>query len=121
MGRAMIAQFEDDDDGTSCQECGSLRVHSTLVRSTFWHEERLVAVENIPATVCENCQASFFAREVAGALDLMRVGGHPVGEPSKMLLVPVYEFQDMAWGASADEPESDQPDAPPRRLRSQLF
>lgn len=121
MGRALIVEYEDDDDGTNCQQCGSPEIQPVLVRSTFWHEERLVVVENIPALVCGNCQERFFAHDVAGALDLMRVGGHPVGEPSRMLAVAVYPFAEMAWGAGADEPESDQPAAPARRLRSQLI
>ncbi|UCE46229.1 MAG: YgiT-type zinc finger protein [Phycisphaerales bacterium] len=47
-----------------CKYCESETVEE-LVKSAFWLDERLIAVENIPAQVCEECEAQFYDDETA--------------------------------------------------------
>jgi len=74
---------------TACTHCGSDDVSLTQVRSAFWHEDRLVIVEGIPALVCGSCSEQYFDDRTVVALDLLRG-------------VPVFAFGERK--RSADSP-----------------
>ena len=57
-----------------CKYCESETVEE-LVKSAFWVNEQLIAVENIPARVCRECEAYFYDDETAekiAALEKLR-------------------------------------------------
>jgi len=57
-----------------CKYCESETVEE-LVKSAFWVNEQLIAIENIPARVCQQCKAQFYDDETAekiAALDKIR-------------------------------------------------
>jgi len=57
-----------------CKYCESETVEE-LVKSAFWVDEQLIAVENIPARVCHECEAHFYDNETAekiAALEKLR-------------------------------------------------
>lgn len=75
-----------------CPQCGSTRICETVVKSAFWHDERLVVVDNIPAVVCEACGERFYDDATVTALDLMQGDGFPASEAGKHMHVPVFSF-----------------------------
>ena len=46
--------------GTTCSNCGGDDVRRAEVRSAFWHEDRLVVVQDIPALLCAGCGEQFY-------------------------------------------------------------
>ncbi|MGB3387642.1 MAG: type II toxin-antitoxin system MqsA family antitoxin [Pseudaminobacter sp.] len=75
-----------------CPQCGSTRLHETLVKSAFWQDERLVVVDNIPAVVCEACGERFYDDATVTALDLMQGDGFVASEAGIHMHVPVFSF-----------------------------
>jgi YgiT-type zinc finger domain-containing protein len=64
------------------------------VRSAFWHQDRLVVVEEIPAIVCDACHEQFFDDRTIVVLDLLRGDGYPPEKSCGELRVPVFSFRD---------------------------
>jgi len=52
-----IGANNDSQAGLRCKHCESETVKK-LVRSAFWVNEQLIAVENIPAWVCQECEGN---------------------------------------------------------------
>jgi len=84
----------------TCTNCGSADVQSGYVRSAFWHDERLVVVEGIPALVCSACSERFYDDSTVVGLDLLRGGGFPAESAIDELRVPVFPFGDRARAKS---------------------
>jgi YgiT-type zinc finger domain-containing protein len=60
-----------------CKYCESETVEE-LVKSAFWVDEQLIAVENIPARVCQECKVQFYDDETAeGIATLERIRSVP--------------------------------------------
>lgn len=78
----------------SCASCGSADVRLTHVRSAFWHDERLVVVDDIPALVCAQCGEQSYDDTTAMVLDLLRGEGFPPERAHGELRVPVFSFRD---------------------------
>jgi YgiT-type zinc finger domain-containing protein len=68
------------------------------VRSAFWHDDRLVVVEDIPALVCGACAEQFYDDTTVVGLDLLRGEGFPAEKARGELRVPVFSFGDGAAG-----------------------
>jgi YgiT-type zinc finger domain-containing protein len=78
----------------TCASCGSSDARMARVRSAFWHDDRLVVVEDIPAIVCGACSAQSFEDTTVVVLDLLRGEGFPAGKARGELRVPVFSFRD---------------------------
>jgi YgiT-type zinc finger domain-containing protein len=77
-----------------CASCGSANVRNDRVRSAFWHQDRLVVVEDIPALICSDCHEQSFDDRTVVLLDLLRGGGFPTEEAHSELRVPVFSLRD---------------------------
>ncbi len=77
-----------------CGNCGSKDIHVARVRSAFWHDDRLVVIEDIPAIVCEACHEQFYDDGTVIVLDLLRGDGFPPEKARSELRVPVFSFRD---------------------------
>jgi YgiT-type zinc finger domain-containing protein len=86
----------DQQPVADCANCGSPELSITRVRSAFWHRDRLVVVEDIPAIVCERCHEQYYDDRTAVRLDLMRGEGFPPDAASREVNVPVFSFTDFA-------------------------
>jgi len=86
----------DAADGArgTCANCQSSNIRTASVRSAFWHDERLVVVEDIPALVCDDCGEQFYDDTTAVVLDLLRGDGFPLERARGELRVPVFSFRD---------------------------
>ncbi len=77
-----------------CADCGKPALRHARVRSAFWHEDRLVVVEDIPALVCDSCHGQFYDDDTVTILDLIRGDGFPAEKARAELRVPVFSFSD---------------------------
>ena len=80
----------------TCASCGSPDVQAGRARSAFWHDDRLVVVEDIPAIVCGACGEHSYEDNTVIVLDLLRGGGFPAQKARGELRVPVFSFFDGA-------------------------
>jgi YgiT-type zinc finger domain-containing protein len=78
----------------ACASCGSIDVQQARVRSAFWHDDRLVVVDDIPALVCEQCGEQSYDDTAAIVLDLLRGEGFPADQARGELRVPVFSYRD---------------------------
>jgi YgiT-type zinc finger domain-containing protein len=72
------------------------------VRSAFFHDDRLVVIEEIPALVCASCNDQFYDDRTVVALDLLRGEGFPSENARSEIRVPVFSFPN-AVAVEADE------------------
>lgn len=84
----------DQQESAGCTNCGSPNIHRTGIRSAFWHHDRLVVVEDVPAIVCDACHEQFFDDGTVVVLDLLRGEGFPPEKARGELRVPVFSFRD---------------------------
>jgi YgiT-type zinc finger domain-containing protein len=78
----------------ACASCGSNDVQQTRVRSAFWHDDRLVVVDDIPVIVCQQCSEQSYDDTTAVVLDLLRGEGFPADKARGELRVPVFSYRD---------------------------
>lgn len=84
----------------TCTQCGGSDVHPAEVRSAFWHDDRLVVVEDIPALLCCTCGEQYYDDSTVVMLDLLRGKGFRLESARSALSVPVFSFRDGAGTAS---------------------
>jgi YgiT-type zinc finger domain-containing protein len=84
----------------TCEQCGSADIHGESVRSAFWHGDRLVVVEDVPALVCRNCREQFFDDATVLLIDLLRGEGFPPDQARRELRVPVFSYRDRVGQGS---------------------
>ena len=83
----------------ACTNCGGNDVHPAEVRSAFWHDDRLVVVEDIPALLCRGCGEQFYDDATVVVLDLLRGDGFQEGKARATISVPVFSYRDHLPGA----------------------
>jgi YgiT-type zinc finger domain-containing protein len=82
----------------TCTSCGGDDVRRTEVRSAFWHDDRLVVVEDIPALRCGSCGEQFFDDDAVVVLDLLRGDGFQETRARATINVPVFSYRDQRRG-----------------------
>jgi len=83
-----------DQSSAVCPGCGGSDIGMARVRSAFFHEDRLVVVEDIPALVCAGCNEQFYDDHTVVVLDLLRGDGFPAERAREEIRVPVFSFRD---------------------------
>lgn len=94
VAETIIVTETDTTPTAVCPECGSSQLHEDRVNSAFWHGDRLVAVRDIPAVVCDNCRSQFYDDTTVAVLDLMRGDGFPAEDADAEIIVPVFTFRE---------------------------
>jgi YgiT-type zinc finger domain-containing protein len=97
-----MAMDREEQPSVKCASCGSADARVAPVRSAFWHDDRLVVVEDIPAIVCGTCREQSYDDATVVQLDRLRGEGFPAEWASGELRVPVFSLR--VRGAA--EPES---------------
>jgi YgiT-type zinc finger domain-containing protein len=92
MDEAALESGEQADQ--VCTNCGSSNIRHDEVRSAFWHRDRLVVVEDIPALICDACHEQFYDDRTVVLLDLLRGDDFPLEEARGELRVPVFSLRD---------------------------
>ena len=90
----MSMESSDNQSGAVCPACGSAEIGMADVRSAFFHDDRLVVVEEIPALVCASCNEQFYDDNTVVVLDLLRGDGFPAEAARQEIRVPVFSFRD---------------------------
>jgi YgiT-type zinc finger domain-containing protein len=89
-----VENSKGDQSGAVCPGCGGLNIGIAEVRSAFFHGDRLVVIEDIPALVCSGCNEQFYDDRTAVVLDLLRGNGFPAESAREEIRVPVFSFRD---------------------------
>ena len=84
-----------DQLSASCPSCESTDVRSAYVRSAFWHDDRLVVIEDLPALVCNTCGEQFYDDGTVLLIDRMRANGFPPEDAVRELRVPVFSCRSV--------------------------
>ena len=82
-----------DQSSPVCPGCGGSNIGMARVRSAFFHDDRLVVVEDIPALVCASCNDQFYDDRTVVVLDLLRGEGFPAKSAHDEIRVPVFSFR----------------------------
>jgi YgiT-type zinc finger domain-containing protein len=90
----MSIDSNGDQSRGACPGCGGADIGMARVRSAFFHEDRLVVVEDIPALVCASCNEQFYDDQTVVVLALLRGDGFPEEDAREEILVPVFSFRD---------------------------
>jgi len=77
-----------------CKYCESETVED-MVKSAFWVDGGLLAVENIPARVCQQCRQQFYDNETAEKITTLGKGRFVPGTTRQDVSVPVYSLTDV--------------------------
>jgi YgiT-type zinc finger domain-containing protein len=90
----MSIDSNSDQSSAVCPGCGGSNIGMARVRSAFFHEDRLVVVDDIPALVCASCKEQFYDDQTVVVLDLLRGDGFPEEDAREEILVSVFSFRD---------------------------
>jgi YgiT-type zinc finger domain-containing protein len=90
----MSIESKDNQSSAVCPGCGGSNIGMAKVRSAFFHEDRLVVIEDIPALVCAGCNEQFYDDHTVVVLDLLRGDGFPAESAREEIRVPVFSFGD---------------------------
>lgn len=77
-----------------CKYCASETVEA-LVKSAFWVEAGLIAVENMPARICQQCKEHFYDEAIAEKITALQKGKSFPEATKQQVLVPVFSLVDM--------------------------
>lgn len=75
-----------------CSQCGAA-THPGVVKAAFWREERLVAIEGIPARVCEQCGEQFYDEATARRIE--KVVTNPNTKAKRQITVPIVSLAEI--------------------------
>ncbi|MBI5032477.1 MAG: YgiT-type zinc finger protein [Chloroflexi bacterium] len=76
-----------------CPRCrGGMR--SAVVKTAIWAGERLYAVEDVPAYVCEACGERLYDEDTTNAIRRLTEDGFSRAEARHEILVPVFSLGD---------------------------
>lgn len=75
-----------------CTNCGADDVHPISARSAFWHDDRLVVVEDIPALQCAQCGEQYYDDSTIVALDLLRGDGFDPSAAKGTMTIEVFSL-----------------------------
>jgi YgiT-type zinc finger domain-containing protein len=78
-----------------CSSCGKEALRPARVRSAFWHNDRLVVIEDVPALVCDACGEQYYDDNTVVALDLLRGEDFPADRAVGEIRVPVFSFANV--------------------------
>jgi len=80
-----------DDEAFACEYCGSETCADT-VRAAFWRDKGLVAIEGIPARICEGCGEQFY--DEATTRKIEKILENPTRKARRKVLIPVFSLED---------------------------
>lgn len=89
-----------------CTQCGADDVHEVQARSAFWHDDRLVVVEDIPALQCAHCGEQYYDDATIVALDLLRGRGFEPGAARRHVSVAVFSLAGATGCVEAEAGEA---------------
>jgi len=86
-----------------CPVCESTDTRQDHVRSAFWHRDRLVVVEDVPALICNACGEQFYDDASVNLIDRIRQNGFPPEDVVREITVPVFSCNSVRFEMRPDE------------------
>jgi YgiT-type zinc finger domain-containing protein len=83
---------QDEAQRHVCSHCGA-ETHADVVKAAFWREGKLVAIEDIPARVCEGCGEQFYDEVTSRRIEKVVTG--QALNPKRQILTPVFSLAEM--------------------------
>jgi len=74
-----------------CKYCGS-GTDEAVVKSAFWTDRGLIALEDVPARVCRQCRERFYGDETARKIAKLMEHGFPAREARREITVPLISL-----------------------------
>ena len=96
------AEEQDGQAALSCTHCGA-STREDFVKAAFWGKRGLIAIESIPARVCERCGEQFYDEKTAHRIETLVSSSIPV--PQREMVVPVFSLADVEKAESNDHHE----------------
>jgi len=75
-----------------CDECGA-ETEAEVTKTSFWADQGLIVIEDIPARVCPQCGEIFYDDETSIGIQQI-IAGRPV-KPKREIVVPVFSLEDL--------------------------
>jgi len=75
--------------GIRCTYCAA-STREDMVKAAFWGRQGLIAIEDIPARVCDACGEQFYDDHTAHKIEQIVSGLAP--KPARQILVPVFSL-----------------------------
>ncbi len=75
-----------------CAICGG-NLRKEAAKLELWVDGKLIVIEDVPATVCENCGEKYFSAKVSKQIDKLIESDT---EAKRKLEVPVFSFKTIA-------------------------
>jgi len=92
--RQEIEEDRESREAFLCKYCGS-HTHEHTVKSAFWAAGGLVAVEDIPAQVCEGCGQQFYADETARKIAELTTHPLPAEKVNRKTFAAVFSLAEV--------------------------
>jgi YgiT-type zinc finger domain-containing protein len=93
-----IGVKQDRQETLLCKYCES-EIVKDMVKSAFWVDGGLLAVENVPARVCQRCRQQFYDDETAEKIATLGKGRFVSGTTRRDVWVPVFSLADVEESA----------------------
>jgi YgiT-type zinc finger domain-containing protein len=96
MGQVDAVVLSDEQQHLGlCSNCQSASLRAARVRSAFFHNDRLVVLDQVPALVCDACREQFYDDNTVVVLDRLRGDNFPAEQASGELRVQVFSFAEV--------------------------
>ena len=73
----------------TCSACDGVTFEDH-VKMSFWEDERLVIVENVPARICRECGEQYYEQSVRLQIEKLRNDGFPADGADRIIETPVF-------------------------------
>ncbi len=100
QGRQEGEGNQESQKAWRCRYCEA-DTHEDVVRSVLWAERGLVAVEDIPARVCEGCGERFYDEETTQRIE--KVVGDATMKAKREIRAPVFSLPALACRNGHDQ------------------
>lgn len=77
-----------------CESCQS-STREDVVKTAVWGDRGMVAIEGIPARVCEGCGESFYSAEAATEIMRLADGGVGSAKVIRTISAPLFSLEEM--------------------------
>jgi len=93
LGDTAVTKVErpESPGDLKCEHCES-PTDEDVVRSVLWTGTGLVAVEDIPARVCQECKEPYYDAQTARKMMELTSEGPPADKAKRELTVPVFSL-----------------------------
>lgn len=94
QGRQELQENQESQEPFPCKYCQS-NTYEEIVKSALWPARGLVAIEDVPARVCQECREQFYDDETTRKIVTLTEHGFPAEKAKREILVPVFSLGEV--------------------------